>query len=121
MNLFNFFKSSSPAHNEIAENGADKVLSSEEENPSVHKAYVNFPTSRKSALDVPLYAISSGRSERPKNGADAQPCLSDVYKNGTRAKRRQADVYGGNVGRAGDNRGFIGWGNCRLLQGDDEI
>ena len=32
------------------------------------------------------------RSERPKNGADAQPCLSDVYKNSTRAKRRQADV-----------------------------
>ena len=62
MNLFNFFKSSSPAHNEIAENGADKVLSSEKENPSVHKTYVNFPTSRKSALDVPLYAISSGRS-----------------------------------------------------------
>ena len=58
MNLFNFFKSSSPAHNEIAENGADKVLSSEEENPSVHKTYVNFLTSRKSALDVPLYAIS---------------------------------------------------------------
>ena len=46
----------------IAENGADKVLSSEEDNSSVHKAYVNFPTSRKSALDVPLYAISSGRS-----------------------------------------------------------
>ncbi len=34
----------------------------------------------------------NGRSERPKNGADAQPYLSDVYKNGTRAKRRQADV-----------------------------
>ena len=32
------------------------------------------------------------RGERPKNGADAQPCLSDVYKNGTRARRRQADV-----------------------------
>ena len=46
----------------IAENGADKVPSSEEENPSVQKTYVNFPTSRKSALDVPLYAISSGRS-----------------------------------------------------------
>ena len=46
----------------IAKNGADKVLSSEEENPSVHKTYVNFLTSRKSALDVPLYAISSGRS-----------------------------------------------------------
>ena len=68
------------------------MLSSEEENPSVHKTYVNFPTSRKSALDAPLYAISSGRSERPKNGADAQPCLSDVYKMSTRAKRRQADV-----------------------------
>ena len=34
----------------------------------------------------------NGRSERPKNGADAQPCLSDVYKDGTRAKRRQADA-----------------------------
>ena len=34
----------------------------------------------------------NGRSERPKNGADAQPYLSDVYKNGTRAKRRQANV-----------------------------
>ena len=73
MNLFDFFNFFSHAHNKrrqtdaalytrIAENGADKVLSSEEENPSVHKTYVNFPTSRKSALDVPLYAISSGRS-----------------------------------------------------------
>ena len=62
MNLFDFFNFFSHAHSEIAENGADKVLSSEEENPSVHKTYVNFPTSRKSALDVPLYAISSGRS-----------------------------------------------------------
>ena len=62
MNLFNFF---SHAHHKrkqadaalctrIAENGADKVLSSEEENPSVQKTYVNFPTSRKSALDVAL-------------------------------------------------------------------
>ena len=34
----------------------------------------------------------NGRSERPKSGADTQPCLSDVYKNSTRAKRRQADV-----------------------------
>ena len=32
------------------------------------------------------------KNERPKNGADAKPCLSDVYKNGTRARRRQADV-----------------------------
>ena len=34
----------------------------------------------------------NGRSERLKSGADVQPCLSDVYKNGTRAKRRQADA-----------------------------
>ena len=34
----------------------------------------------------------NGRSERLKSSADAQPCLSDVYKNGTRAKRRQADA-----------------------------
>ena len=32
------------------------------------------------------------RGERPKKGADAQLCLSDVYKMSTRAKRRQADV-----------------------------
>ena len=45
MNLFDFFNFSSPAHNGIAE-----------------------------------------------NGADAKPCLSDVYKHTTRAKRRQADT-----------------------------
>ena len=45
-----------------AENGADKVLSRGEENSSVHMTYVNFPKPRKSALDVPLYASSSGRS-----------------------------------------------------------
>ena len=32
------------------------------------------------------------RDKRPENGTDEQPCLSDVYKNSTRAKRRQADV-----------------------------
>ena len=40
----------------------------------------------------PTDAALCGRSERPKNGADALPCLSDVYKMSTRAKRRQADV-----------------------------
>ena len=34
----------------------------------------------------------NGRSERPQNRTDAKPCLSDVYKERTRAKRRQADV-----------------------------
>ena len=126
MNLFDFFNFFSHAHSEIAENGVDKVLSSEEENPSVHKTYVNFQTSRKSALDAPLYAISflfsflrrglqirrnfsttcttlGTRGEKlqvdaalcariAKKGANAQPCLSDMYKNSTRAKRRQADV-----------------------------
>ena len=32
------------------------------------------------------------RSERPQNRTDAKPCLSDVYKMSTRAKRRQTDV-----------------------------
>ena len=32
------------------------------------------------------------RNERQKNGADVQPCLSDVYKMSTRARRRQADA-----------------------------
>ncbi len=34
----------------------------------------------------------NGRNDRPTNTVDAQPCLSDVYKNSTRAKRRQADA-----------------------------
>ena len=37
-------------------------------------------------------ATFSGRNERPQNRTDAKPCLSDVYKMSTRAKRRQADV-----------------------------
>ena len=32
------------------------------------------------------------KNERLKNGTDAKPCLSDVYKSGTRARRRQADA-----------------------------
>ena len=34
----------------------------------------------------------NGRNDRPTNTGDAQPCLSDVYKNSTRARRRQADA-----------------------------
>ena len=34
----------------------------------------------------------NGRRERPQNRTDAKPCLSDVYKECTRAKRRQTDV-----------------------------
>ena len=37
-------------------------------------------------------ATFSGRNERPQNRTDAKPCLSDVYKMSTRAKRRQTDV-----------------------------
>ena len=40
----------------------------------------------------PEDAALCGRSERLKSGTDTQLCLSDVYKDGTRAKRRQADV-----------------------------
>ena len=32
------------------------------------------------------------RNERPQNRTDAKPCLSDVYKMSTRAKRRKADA-----------------------------
>ena len=32
------------------------------------------------------------KNERPQNRTDAKPCLSDVYKMSTRAKRRQTDV-----------------------------
>ncbi len=37
-------------------------------------------------------ATFSGRNERPQNRTDAKPCLSDVYKMSTQAKRRQTDV-----------------------------
>ena len=45
-----------------AESGVDKVVSSCEKNPSVHWRYMNFLRQRKTALDVPLYAVSAGRS-----------------------------------------------------------
>ncbi len=47
---------------ETAESGVDKVVSSCEKNPNVHKAYMNFLRQRKTALDAPLHAVSSGRS-----------------------------------------------------------
>ena len=47
---------------ETAESGVDKVVSSCEKNPSVHWRYMNFLRQRKTALDVPLYAVSAGRS-----------------------------------------------------------
>ncbi len=47
---------------ETAKSGVDKVVSSCEKNPNVHKTYMNFLRQRKTALDAPLHAISSGRS-----------------------------------------------------------
>ena len=47
---------------ETAESGVDKVGSSCEKNPNVHKTYMNFLRQRKTALDAPLHAVSSGRS-----------------------------------------------------------
>ena len=47
---------------ETAESGVDKVFSSCEKNPNVHKTYMNFLRQRKTALDAPLHAVSSGRS-----------------------------------------------------------
>ena len=53
---------------ETAESGVDKVVSSCEKNPNVHEAYMNFLRQRKTALDAPLHAVSSGRSmHRPCN------------------------------------------------------
>ena len=92
MNLFDFFKFSFHAHNEIAENGADKVLSSEEENSSVHKTYVNFPTSRKSALDAPLYAISFLFSFFCRGLQMCRNFLTTCTISGTRGKKLQADA-----------------------------
>ena len=46
---------------ETAESGVDKVVSSCEKNPNVHKTYMNFLRQRKTALDAPLHAVSSGR------------------------------------------------------------
>ena len=47
---------------ETVESGVDKVISSCEKNPNVHKTYMNFLRQRKTALDAPLHAVSSGRS-----------------------------------------------------------
>ena len=47
---------------ETAESGVDRVVSSCEKNPNVHKTYMNFLRQRKTALDAPLHAVSSGRS-----------------------------------------------------------
>ena len=47
---------------ETAESGVDKVVSSCEKNPNVHKTYMNFLRQRKTALSTPLSAVSSGRS-----------------------------------------------------------
>ncbi len=38
------------------------MVSSCEKNPNVHKTYMNFLRQRKTALDAPLHAVSSGRS-----------------------------------------------------------
>ena len=92
MNLFDFFSFSSLAHSEIAENGADKVLSSGKENSSVHKTYVNFPTSRKSALDVPLYAISFLFSFFCRGLQMYCNFLTTCTTLGTRGKKLQADA-----------------------------
>ena len=92
MNLFKFFSFSFHAHNEIAENGADKVLSSEEENSSVHKTYVNFLTSRKSALDVPLYAISFLFSFFCRGLQMCRNFLTTCTTLGTRGEKLQADA-----------------------------
>ena len=92
MNLFKFFSFSFHAHSEIAENGADKVLSSGKENSSVHKTYVNFPTSRKSALDVPLYAISILFSFFCRGLQMRRNFLTTCTTLGTRGEKLQADA-----------------------------
>ena len=92
MNLFDFFSFSSLAHSEIAENGADKVLSSGKENSSVHKTYVNFPTSRKSALDVPLYAISILFSFFCRGLQMRRNFLTTCTISGTRGEKLQTDA-----------------------------
>ena len=79
-----------------AESSVYKVGSSCEKNPSVHWMHMNFLRQRKTALDVPLYAVSLGRSLLPQCALDATGFLSDVYKRSTRAKKFLADdVQGG--------------------------
>ena len=75
---------------ETAESGVDKVVSSCEKNPNVHKTYMNFLRQRKTALDAPLHAVSSGRL-LPQCAPDATGFLSDVYKRGTRARKFLVD------------------------------
>ena len=75
---------------ETAESGVDKVVSSCEKNPNVHKTYMNFLRQRKTALDAPLHAVSSGRL-LPQCAPDAPKFLSDVYKRSTRVQKFLAD------------------------------
>ncbi len=75
---------------ETAESGVDKVVSSCEKNPNVHKTYMNFLRQRKTALDAPLHAVSSGRL-LPQCAPNATGFLSDVYKRGTRARKFLVD------------------------------
>ena len=75
---------------ETAESGVDKVVSSCEKNPNVHKTYMNFLRQRKTALDAPLHAVSSGRL-LPQCAPDTTGFLSDVYKRGTRARKFLVD------------------------------
>ena len=75
---------------ETAESGVDKVVSSCEKNPNVHKTYMNFLRQRKTSLDAPLHAVSSGRL-LPQCAPDATGFLSDVYKRGTRVQKFLAD------------------------------
>ena len=75
---------------ETAESGVDKVVSSCEKNPNVHKTYMNFLRQRKTALDAPLHAVSSGRL-LPHCALDATGFLSDAYKRSTRAQKFLVD------------------------------
>ena len=75
---------------ETPESGVDKVVSSCEKNPNVHKTYMNFLRQRKTVLDAPLHAVSSGRL-LPQCAPDATGFLSDVYKRGTRARKFLVD------------------------------
>ena len=59
----------------------------------IHRNFLTTCT-QKSTRGAKLQAdtVLCTKNERPQNRTDAKPCLSDVYKMSTRAKRRQTDV-----------------------------
>ena len=96
MNLFNFFNFFSHAHHKRKQANAPLyaisfLFSFLRRGLQIRRNFSTTCTTLGTRGEK-LQADAALCTRIAENGADAQPCLSDVYKNGTRAKRRQADV-----------------------------